>query len=158
MPPDEISGICEQLSSLARSRPNRLARDTVMAGLDSKWEGVQVHAGRALSAWGDAESVAALRAWLERCLQKEAGWSVLGEAVAALTPHVSEAGAAWALDLYFATTDRTARHDLLPLLDPIGPAIRAERARAEASSGIAPRRDAAQVLMRRLRATSDKKP
>ena len=84
MDPDNLHERCAHLDSLARSRPNRNARAEVEAALYSKWEGLQVHAGRALAAWGDRESVDALRDWLRISLEKPAGWSVTGEAVACL--------------------------------------------------------------------------
>jgi hypothetical protein len=145
-----IDELCAQLADLARSRPNRPGRAMAISCLDSKWEGVQVHAGRALGAWGDAESVAALRSWVERCLQKEAGWSVLGEAAACMASHVSPQHVQWALDLYFGEDDRVKRHSLLALLEHVPRSTLAARADVERASGCARREEAAEVAKRRF--------
>ena len=148
----DINTECEKLEALARSRPNVVARATVLAGLRSKWEGVQVHAGRALAAWADPESVSALRDWLIASLGKEAGWSVTSQAVKCVAQAHSPDDLPWMLDLYFSQPDRLKRHDLLPLTDCAPPVVLREFVSREAASGERHRVEAARVALRRLEA------
>ena len=148
----DINTECEKLEALARSRPNVVARATVLAGLRSKWEGVQVHAGRALAAWSDPDSVSALRDWLIASLGKEAGWSVTSQAVKCVAQAHSPDDLPWMLDLYFSQPDGLKRHDLLPLTDCAPPVVLREFMSREAASGERHRVEAARVALRRLEA------
>lgn len=150
MDPDNLHERCAHLDSLARSRPNRNARAEVEAALHSKWEGLQVHAGRALAAWGDRESVDALRDWLRTSLGKPSGWSVTGEAVACLQRCCTADDANWILDAYFQTSDRLARNSLLALLDVVPVPLLEARIRTESEAGHAAHSEAASIAARRL--------
>jgi len=146
----DIGAECRKLEALARSRPNAKTRAAVLAGLQSKWEGVQVHAGRVLAAWADPESVSALREWLVSSLKKEAGWSVVGQAVEFLRKAHSPGDLLWMLDIFFSQTDELKRHDLLPLTDCAPPGVLRERAAREIKSGDPNRAEAARVALTRL--------
>ena len=146
----KIKHLCQRLDSLARGKPNAAARSEVLEALKSKWEGVQVHAARALAAWADDESVQALRAWLEESRSKEAGWAVRGEAVKCLCSCTGPRDASWMLELYFSTEDRLVRHELLPLIDAVPVTAARERIEIEAKSSEPLRRDAATIARRRL--------
>ncbi len=150
MDPGDLHERCAHLDSLARSRPNRNARAEVEAALHSKWEGLQVHAGRALAAWGDRESVDALRNWLCTSLGKPAGWSVTGEAVACLQRCCIADDASWILYIYFHASDRLARHSVLPLLDVVPVPVLEARIRIESEASDAARSEAASIAARRL--------
>jgi hypothetical protein len=147
---DDLHELCAHLDALERCRPNRLAREHVNAALHSKWEGVQVHAGRALAAWGDRDSVASLRAWLRTCLEKANGWCVTGEAVACLVRCCTPEDADWILNEYFDCPDQLTRHWLLPLLDTIDARTLSGRIQRESTDQNSPRFEAARIAARRL--------
>ena len=146
----DLKAICARLESLSHSQPSEVHRREAEDALHSKWEGVQVWAGRCLAAWGGKRSVAALRAWLESTLTKEAGWAVRGEAIRALCQSYQAEDVDWLLDLYFETSDRLLRHEFLPVITALPDAKVRKRIAQEAKHADAARREAATIANRRL--------
>lgn len=136
--------VCDRLRGLGERPPTAETRAVVEEALRSKWEGVQVVAGRVLAGWGDEDAVELLYSWLARSLQKRYGWSVTGAAVEALAKLVGEEDADRVLALYFGTEGWSKRHSLLPLVRalPVEPAR--ERLLAAGSS---PDRESRQAAM-----------
>ena len=134
----EINRECARLESLLHSRPNETARKEVEDALRSKWEGVQVWAGRVLAAWGGRRSIDALRGWLEVSLSKEAGWAIRGEAVRSLCQCYEPRDVPWLLDLYFSAADRLLRHEFSPVILALPEDVVRERIALEARSQIKP--------------------
>ena len=147
---DQIKAWCNQLATHLHSRPNARSRRDVEDGLRSKWEGVQVWAGRVLASWGDRQSIDLLRDWLEGLLKKEAAWTVRGEAVRALCQSYKPADVPWMLDLYFEANDPLLRHEFSPFIFTLPEGDVKKRIRREAQSGSAVRRDAAKIASRML--------
>ena len=146
----EINNQCARLESLLHIRPTEALRDEVESALRSKWEGVQVWAGRVLAAWGGRRSIDALRRWLEASLPKDAGWAVRGEAIRSLCVCYQPRDIQWLMDLYFGAEDRLLRHEFSPLIIQLPePAVR-ERIALERRSEIASRREAATAALRTL--------
>jgi len=146
----EINRECARLESLLHSRPNETARKEVEVALRSKWEGVQVWAGRVLAAWGGRRSVDALRGWLEVSLSKEAGWAIRGEAIRSLCQCYEPRDVPWLLDMYFSAADRLLRHEFSPVILALPEDVVRERIALEAGSQIETRREAATVATRML--------
>jgi hypothetical protein len=147
---DPVRKWCDQLATHLHSRPNATARREVEDGLRSKWEGVQVWAGRVLANWGDRGSIDLLRDWLEGLLKKEAAWTVRGEAVRALCQCYKPADVPWMLDLYFGADDPLLRHEFGPFILVLPEDDVRKRIQREAQSASAVRRDAAKIASRIL--------
>lgn len=147
----DFKNLCARLEGLAHSRPDEERRREVEDALHSKWEGVQVWAGRVLAAWGGRRSIEALRGWLESARPKEAGWAVRGEAIRALCQCYEPEDVSWLLDLYFETSDRLLRHEFLPVITALPEAAVRKRINLEAKSPSPSRREAATIAARRLR-------
>jgi len=109
-----------------------------------------VWAGRVLASWGDRRSIDLLHEWLEGLLEKEAAWSVRGEAVRALCQCYKPADVPWMLDLYFGANDPLLRHEFGPFIFVIPENDVRKRIRREAQSASAVRRDAARIASRIL--------
>jgi len=155
---DPIKAWCDRLATHFHSRPNATSRREVEEGLRSKWEGVQVWAGRVLASWGDRRSIDLLHEWLEGLLEKEAAWSVRGEAVRALCQCYKSADVPWMLDLYFGANDPLLRHEFGPFIFVIPENDVRKRIRREAQSASAVRRDAARIASRILQYRAARQP
>ena len=118
--------LCDELRALGRHAPSPESHARAVRNLTNKWEGVQVCAATILSQWGGRPSVSALRAWLLRSYEREAGWSLRGQAAKLLARCVTAEDAEWIVDLYFAAPGVFGKHELLPLVValPVG-AVRA---------------------------------
>jgi hypothetical protein len=122
----ELARIRSRLLELAAGPETPEAREELEAALSSKWEGIQVIAGRILAAWGGDLSRASLRAWLERLCDKHAnGGGAVAEAAEALAHVVEGCDADWILELYLARSQppKFSGHawELLPLLRGLPP-------------------------------------
>ena len=146
----QINDACSRLESLLYTRPNEATREEVERALGSKWEGVQVWAGRVLATWGGRRSIEALRRWLEASMSKEAGWAVRGEAIRSLCQCYQERDIVWLLDMYFAAMDRLLRHEFLPLIEALPEKAVRHRIALERRSSTKSRVDAAEAALRRL--------
>jgi hypothetical protein len=146
----DLRAICARLESLMHVQPTGEDRVEVAEALHSKWEGVQVWAGRCLSAWGDDRSAQALRGWLESTLTKEAGWAVRGEAIRALCRCYRPQDVGWLLDLYFGATDHLLRHEFLAAITELPLAKVRRRIARESRHPDPERREAADIAGRRL--------
>ncbi len=142
-----INDRCDRLKSLVSVKPNDQVREEVNRELHSKWEGVQVCAGRVLATWGDRQSIGALRDWLQSSLKKKSGWAVRGQAIQFLCQCYQSDDVNWLLDLYFEQENRLIRHELLPLIVALPePAVR-RRILAESHSNIDSKIEAAEIAM-----------
>lgn len=79
-----------KLQALVGRKRTNAARVDVEAGLRSKWEGLQSVALRVLGSWGDSESKAALRSFLESAGSRQFGWSIRSVAIQELARCVGE--------------------------------------------------------------------
>jgi hypothetical protein len=122
--------------------------------LGSKWEGVQVWAGRVLASWGDRQSIDLLRDWLHRALGKEAGWTLRGEAVRSLCQCYQREDIPWLLDLYFEAEDPLQRHEFSPFIIALPEADVRHRIQTEMKGESKPRKAAAQAATRMLQSWS----
>jgi len=145
-----MKGWCLQLETLTHGKPTSVKRKEVDDALQSRWEGVQVCAGRVLASWGDRDSIDKLRGLLESSLSKESGWAIRGEAVRALSECYKAEDIPWILDLYFETKDRLRRHELLPLITSLPKDVVTRRIKKELKNELETRRDAAAMAARRL--------
>lgn len=107
--PKEYSNYLRRLAKQGRTPE---AQAEIEAALHSKWEGVQVVAGRILAEWRGRKSVEAIRAWLLRSFGKEHGSTVQAEATKALAECFEAQDIAWILDLYFSVPDVYHKHTL----------------------------------------------
>lgn len=132
---NEIEKLTARLEAIGRGPRTTESRRELEAALHSKWESVQVVAGRMLAEWGGDASVSAIRDWFVRSADKEAGWGITGEAAKALARCFDPNDAPWLLDLYFDRAGSYAPHLLLPLVASLPSAQVAARVEAEARSG-----------------------
>lgn len=105
----------EQICQCSRVNNNH-NREIVHSGLNSKWEGLQSVALQVLGQWGDDESRALLRDFIERIDDRRHGWAIRGVAVKALSSCVTAADSDWALDRLFSLKGVRAKHEFLPVV------------------------------------------
>jgi hypothetical protein len=141
---------CRQLAAMLYSRPTDARRLAVDRALGSKWEGVQVWAGRVLATWGDRRSIDTLRRWLAHSLEKEAGWALRGQAIRSLCECYEPKDIPWMLELYFSADTHEHLHqwELLRFVQELPIESIRERIAVERGSDIASRRAAAEVAAR----------
>ncbi len=93
---------CDRLRALGESRPNTTAWHEIDAALASKWWGVRGVAIATLGRWGDAQSVARLKAIVEdsESAHRWGSWAFEGRrsALQALGECLPESELAWALE------------------------------------------------------------
>ncbi|HJU74197.1 MAG TPA: HEAT repeat domain-containing protein [Gemmatimonadaceae bacterium] len=118
---DELSRKAAALRELANAPPIAETRSLVADALHDKFEGVQAVALDVLGAWGDPESLAALREFLKTAFTRKFGWAIRGVAVRNLIPHVSATDVDWILDLYFTRPDALTKHELVRLVIALPP-------------------------------------
>lgn len=106
----------------------------VDAALASKWEGLQSVALQVLGEWGDDESRARIRGYIEQVQDRRYGWAVRGVAVRALAGCVKDDDATWVLDRYFRISGVLAKHELLPLVIALPEGTARERLIVERSA------------------------
>jgi HEAT repeat protein len=113
---DTLQREAMELRAVANLGATAGAREAVLAGLRSKWEGIQAIALDVLGRWGGSDSKVLLRTFLLEAFAREAGWAIRGVAVRNLAPLLTEEDAGWVLDLYFGSLDRLQKHELLRLV------------------------------------------
>lgn len=136
-----------KLRALVGRKRTHTARADVVAGLSSKWEGLQSVALRVLGSWGDAESKVTLCSFLENADNRQFGWSIRGVAIEELARCVGEVDADWVLDRYFALSGVMAKHEFLPVVLALPPEAARRRLVAKSRS---PSRDNRQAAMKAL--------
>src|SRR5688572_16655764 len=110
--PTHLSEMVQHIRALGAGPPTPEVRVAVESYLFSKWQGIQVVAGRVLATWGGRESVDALRAWLLRLYEpapqkKERHWlSTRREVGRCLAKCVTAEDCGWLLALYFSNAHR----------------------------------------------------
>jgi hypothetical protein len=110
---------CDRLQGLVGQRGSPAAREQLVAGLHSKWEGVQLVAARALLEWGDPASLASVKELLVGVAGKDRRNSATRVLAHALAPHLGEDDMDWVLDLYFGSSLRWNRRWLARLFDQL---------------------------------------
>jgi HEAT repeat protein len=128
---NQIQRQVSDLRSLATRKPTLEGFAKAAAALDSRFEGVQSVALRVLGEWGGAESISVLREFLGRAFLRKYGWSIRGVAVNALARHLRPDDADWVLDLYFELPNVLSKHEVLPLVVKLPPAVARERLKKE---------------------------
>jgi hypothetical protein len=112
---------CDRISALGRRKPTDGSRKEVADALSSKWEGLQVTAAKALSAWGDKASVDLIRKSLIDFSKKPAHWAAAGAVADALKPHMRSDDVEWVLDLCLKHSNPHNRFALFGLLAVLPP-------------------------------------
>jgi hypothetical protein len=140
---------CARLRELGRSKPNAESRRVATEGLKSKFESIQVEAGKLLGRWGGAEAVRALREWLLQTCARPKAHAVQSQAAKALAQCVAPQDADWILDLYFSRAKSSQAQFLLPLISALPWTTWRARVKAEASSALVVRRRAAALAATR---------
>ncbi len=100
-PPVNFRAGVDELRARAASRPRKPERDNVLAALHGPYEGLQSVAAQTLGAWGDRESVAALRSYVANIRERRQSGGILRAVSKALAECVEEEDAPWLLDFYF---------------------------------------------------------
>lgn len=141
-----------RIDQLARRPSCAALRAELYEALDAKWDGVVVHAARALCRWGDAASIARVRATLARLAEKPGRECVVGPIADALLPHLCEDDLDWIIELKFFRAHRGNRWCLRDLPAMLPPDVAMPRIKSLAND---PRIDRAQLAwtLRTLRAS-----
>lgn len=113
---DELQRRVAELRALGDQPSTAEHRHLVIQALHDKFEGVQSVALRVLGRWGDEESIAAIRSFLEGAFDRKSGWGIRRVACEALLPHVREEDADWVLDLYFELAHWVTKHEVVRLV------------------------------------------
>src|SRR5262249_21005605 len=103
---------CSRLRDLGRSKPTGQNLRVLHDAMDSKFESIQVTAGKVLGRWGGREAAAALKDWLLRSCQKPRSHSIQIQAAKALAPWLETRDAEWAVELYFSRPKSSDAHFL----------------------------------------------
>ena len=82
---------------------NAEQRAELEAALRSKWNGVQVSAGKKLAAWGGQRSLGSLKSWLESRLARGGSSDTLIVALNCVSAVVGPGDTDWAIKAYFAS-------------------------------------------------------
>lgn len=109
---DELQVEADQVSSIIGRRATPERRDLLKQALSSKWEGTQVHAIKALAAWGDRDSIGAIRDFLVAAFDRNHAWAVRGVAIRALAPIIGPEDAEWIAELRRSRSSGSERHEL----------------------------------------------
>ena len=112
---------CDRIAALGRRKPTAGSRKEIADALGSKWEGLQVTAAKALSAWGDEASIELIRKSLMDFSRKRAHWAAAGAVADALTPHLRPDDIEWVLDLWLKHSNPRNRFALSGLLAALPP-------------------------------------
>jgi HEAT repeat protein len=113
---DELQRQAAELRALGDKPATPERRALVIQALHCKFEGVQSVALRVLGRWGDAESIAAIRSFLNGAFDRKSGWAIRGVACDALLPQVHEEDVDWVLGLYFGLPEVVMKHELVRLV------------------------------------------
>ena len=135
----DIAALCRRLKTLGTSPPTQEARAELLEGMASKWDGVVVTSARALSKWGDPQSISAIRDVLARKAKLPDGWATAGALTAALARHMRSADVTWAASLVLRDSNPHYRSNLFQLLlfTPKGQTLR-ELKKFEGAAGVNP--------------------
>ena len=89
-----------------------------MEALYAKAHGIRINAAKVLAAWGDKESIDALRSLLVEYSAKPKGHytSDLATIINLITPHVEKLDREWAIELYFSPETVESEFHLRQLL------------------------------------------
>lgn len=112
----DIAALCRRLETLGAAPPTQEAREELLEGMASKWDGVVVTSARALSKWGDAQSISAVRDVLAKKAKLPHGWATAGALTAALAPHMRSADVTWVASLVLKDSNPHYRSSLFQLL------------------------------------------
>lgn len=107
---------CDHLHRLGKKSPSKKARLELEKALQSKREGIQVVAAKALANWGDPKSIDAIKLLLVEKSKLEARWSAVGAISKLLYPFMNENDIDWVLELYLKESRRQNRFALIELI------------------------------------------
>lgn len=114
--PKSFKEISTRLADLSASDPNRDSRSEVTNYLTSKHEGLKLSACKALSKWGDSDSIANLKSELESMVGDRTRWKAVSEISKLLRPHLSKNDIEWFLTLYSRCLSKNNRTSLTYLV------------------------------------------
>lgn len=118
---DDLHVICEELRRIGLHPVTPAAREKLEGALSSKWDGVQVAAAKALSQWGDALSLHALRDLLAAVASNPHRRSAVWAVARALRPHLQPSDLDWVIDLFIHRTRPGNRFYLGVLFEAFAP-------------------------------------
>ena len=104
-----------RIAKLGDAVPSESARVELESAIQSKWQGLQVSAARSFLAWGDGQSVSAVKALLSELSKSRQNFSSVSTVAIALSSHLQAADLKWVLQLYFRESNPHNRSHLLPL-------------------------------------------
>ncbi|TAL35139.1 MAG: hypothetical protein EPN97_07625 [Alphaproteobacteria bacterium] len=120
MQPD-LRTICDELVQLGASKSTPASRKKVDEAIASKWDGVKVAAAKALSQWGDPESVQTLKELFTSVASQPQRSSALSTIARLLTPHLQSSDLDWVCDLFLHKTHGSNGLGFLGILDSFSP-------------------------------------
>ena len=129
----DLQATAKRLTELAKTTPTAEERMEVKEAAMSKWEGSQVAAARTLCAWGDDDSLRAVRELLERLSQDRKRHSSIMAVGRALSENLKPEDLDWVLALYFKKANPHNRIWLAQLLvaTPREPTLKALEAKVD---------------------------
>ena len=117
--PTLLSTWIRRIDKVGRRPPSAALRAELYEALDSKWEGVAVHAARALCRWGDRASVARVRHALATLAERPGRDGPVSAIAEALIPCLSEDDLDWIIEVLFIRAHRDNRWSLRVLLSSV---------------------------------------
>jgi hypothetical protein len=115
METDNLKSERARIAKLGDGKPSESARGELESAIQSKWQGVQVAAARALLSWGDARSVSAVKTLLSEHSKTRQSFSSVSTLAFALAPHLQASDLKWVLRLYFHESNPHNRSHLTSL-------------------------------------------
>lgn len=125
--PKLLSTWIRRIDKVGRRPPSAALRAELYEALDSKWEGVAVHAARALCRWGDRASVARVQSQFDQLAEKPGREGPVGAMAEALVSCLSEDDLDWIVELLFVRAHRDNRWCLRVLLSAVPLDVAIER-------------------------------
>ena len=116
---DQLQAEADQVRSIIGRGVTPKRRELLNQALSSKWEGTQAHVIKALAAWGDRDSIGAIRDFLISAFDRKYGWTVRGVAIRALAPIIGPEDAGWIRELCRSRSSGLERHELRLLIERV---------------------------------------
>jgi hypothetical protein len=131
--PTDLKQERDRLLELARRGEDPDARAELLAALQSKWEGLQLTAARALMKRPDPVSTAAVKELLVGIAATQGRFSACSILADALAPHLRGEDIPWVMDLFFGSSRRANRRSMTELFRhlPKGAVLEAIRLRKQ---------------------------
>ena len=146
--PSDLKVICEELRQIGLHPATPVARLKLEDAVESKWDGGKVAAAKALSHWGDPQSVHTLKQVLVVVAAKPVRWSTTGAIAKLLAPHLQRSDLDWVINVFVHRCRADNRFALTSMFEAFAPDEVLGRLKAQALHGGKVERDVRAAIFR----------